>query len=119
MGPDNRAVRALAAVALVLAAAACHRGASDGASCRQAGARFYELESAQLTQVAMDASAKRRVEHMIAPMRDALVRACTEDKWAAEARACLVAATDRAAYYACESKLTAEQQGRLSAAAAK
>jgi hypothetical protein len=107
------------ALALSVASAACGRGATDGPTCRQAGARFDQLERAQLATAGLPEAERDRVAHLIAPMRDALIRACTEHAWTVAARTCFSDAGDRAGFYACESQLTPEQQARLAAAAAK
>lgn len=117
--------RAAVALALALAVlsgsglAGCRRGASDGPTCRQAGARFDQLERAQLAAAGLPERERSHLEHLVAPMRDAMIRACTEHTWTAAARACFADAVDRARFYACDSQLTPEQQARLAAAAAK
>ena len=112
--------RAAVALALALAAlAGCRRGASDGPTCRQAGARFDQLERGQLANAGLPADERTRLEHLVAPMRDAMIRACTEDKWAVPVRACFTDAADRTQFYTCDRQLTPEQQARLAAAAAK
>jgi hypothetical protein len=97
----------------------CSRGSTDGKTCRQVGARFYELAHAKVT-VATDVTASERkaVIGLLAPMRDSMVRACTDDRWAAPARACFAGAADQATFSACEAQLSAEQRAMLTKRAA-
>lgn len=107
-------MRALAVVACLVAVTACKRGGAGEHACPQVGARFYALAHAQLdADTTMTGPERRGVVGLLAPMRDAMVRACTEDKWAQPARACFVASADRAAFYACEAQLTSEQRALL------
>lgn len=111
---DNRPVRALAVVACLVAVAACKRGGAGQHACPQVGARFYALAHAQIdADATLTAPERRGVLGLLAPMRDSMVRACTEDRWAEPARACFVAAADRAAFHACEARLSAEQRALL------
>ena len=129
---DNRLVRArprvpvaltlgalavLASVVVLGAGCKRHKG---GATCDAAGARFLELAHQGLdADATLDAAGKRGVRGLLAPARDAMVRACREDGWAEDARACFVAAADPAAFRACEAKLTAPQRELLHTAASK
>jgi hypothetical protein len=109
----------VAIVALATGAAGCkrQRGAS---TCDKVGARFLELARADLAaSPELDAAHRRGVTGLLAPMRDSMVRACREDGWATDARACFTAAADVAAFRACEDALTAPQRELLRTSAAK
>lgn len=68
-----------------------------GATCDAAGARFLALARQDLDASAdSDAASKRGLVGLLALMRDAMVRACREDGWSVEARACMAAAADKA-----------------------
>lgn len=107
-------MRAFAVLACLVAVTACKRGGAGEHACPQVGARFYALAHAQVdADTTLSGPERRGVIGLLAPMRDSLVRACLEDKWAQPARACFVGAADRAAFYACEAGLTAEQRALL------
>lgn len=106
-------------LAAALAAGAC-KGKGKGASCDAAGARFLALARADVDATAdLDPANRRGVIGLLAPMRDALIRACREDGWSAEARACFVAAPDVAAFRACDQKLTGPQRELMRKAASE
>ncbi|HVV86922.1 MAG TPA: hypothetical protein VHE35_27980 [Kofleriaceae bacterium] len=109
----------LAAVLVAGAAAGCHRH-HDAASCGAVGANFMTLAQADLAaSTDVDPANKRGVAGLLAPMRDSMVRACREDRWSAEARACFAAAPDTAQLRACEAKLSEPQRALLDKAASK
>ena len=106
-------------LAAALAVGAC-KGRGKGASCDAAGARFLALAHADLDATPdLDPAHRRGVLGLLAPMRDAMIRACREDGWSAEARACLVAAPDVATFRACDQKLTGPQRELMRKAASK
>ena len=116
------------AFALVAALTGCKKKAAGEASCAQVGARFLELARDDLARQDQEAAAQARtvdkqihdgVVNLIAPMRDSLVRACQDDRWSADARACYQAATNQNAFVACDAKLTAEQRQLREQAAAR
>ncbi len=89
-----------------------------GATCDAAGARFFALAQADLAaSKELDAATRRGLDGLLAPMRDAMVRACREDGWSVEARACMVAAPDKTQLSACDAKLTEPQRELLRKAA--
>jgi hypothetical protein len=113
-----RVLTAVALAALAVTAAGCKRGGA--ASCDAVGARFLALAHQDLDATAdLDAASRRGLSGLLAPMRDSMVRACREDRWAVDARTCFIGATDVAALRACEATLTAPQRELLRAAAGK
>ncbi|MBK9033580.1 MAG: hypothetical protein IPL61_20340 [Myxococcales bacterium] len=112
-------MRASIVLACVLAVAACKRPPAGERTCAQVGARFYAIAHAQVDQSQELTKGERAgVISMLAPMRDSMVRACTDDHWAALARACFTDAADQAAFYACEGQLSPEQRALLAKHAA-
>ncbi len=106
----------LAALALVTA---CKRHPAGERTCGEVGHRFYELGHAEVERsTELTASERSGVRGLLAPMRDSMVRACTEDHWSATARACFAAAPDQPAFYACDAQLSAEQRAILAQRAA-
>lgn len=101
-------------IALALAGSAACSRQKDASSCDAVGTRFLALARAEVAADAeLDKDVRRAVNGTLAPMRDSMVRACREDRWASEARACFVGAADVAAFRACEGQLTAEQRELL------
>jgi hypothetical protein len=114
----RRLVVGLVALALASTAGGCRREAGDGsARCDQAGARFLELARAQVAGEAARGGLDRETRHMVdgtlPAIRDALVRACTEQRWSPAARDCFATAADGAAVAACHEALPAEQREAL------
>lgn len=110
---------ALAVVAL-LSLAACKKHPAGEATCRQVGARFYEIAHADVVASKdVDERSRTGVLGLLAPMRDSMIRACQDDGWSADARACFSTAKDQPMFYACEPKLSAEQRALLAKAAAQ
>lgn len=106
-------------LAAAIAAGAC-KGKGKGPTCHDAGARFLVLARADLDATKdLDPANRRGVLGMLAPMRDAMIRACKEDGWSAEARACFVGAPDVAAFRACDQQLTGPQRELMRKAASK
>jgi len=113
------AVVAVLVAALAASAAGCKK--SDATtSCDAVGARFLAIAEADL---ARDKGATKdeqtAVAGLVAPLRDALVKACRQDGWTVEARGCMAAASDEAQFRACEAKLTGTQRALLEQASAK
>ena len=124
-GLDNDGVRAAPVLftatilALTVAAGGCHRH-RDPASCDKVGARVLALAHQDLDATKdLEPANRRGVEGLLAPMRDAMVRACREDGWAKDARACYVGAADVAALRACDAMLTEPQRELMRKAASK
>jgi len=123
-GPvDNRAVRVLGSLLVIAALVGCKRQPAGERTCDQVGARFLAIARDDLARQAKegggDATVRDGVAGLLAPMRDSMVRACRQDRWSAEARACYADAPSQAAFTACEVKLTGEQRQLLEQAAAK
>jgi hypothetical protein len=59
---------------------------------------------AEMEKIAKDLAAT------LAPINDAMVRACTDDAWSADALACISAAQNGKEFDACEAKLTPAQK---------
>ncbi|MCA9677825.1 MAG: hypothetical protein H6709_01260 [Kofleriaceae bacterium] len=100
----------------------CKKKAGDGASCDAVGARFLAVAHRQLDDAvktgAADPETRKRVEGTVPAIRDAMVRACKEDGWAADTRTCFAGASDDAAMKACYQGLAPEQRAMLEKAAA-
>jgi hypothetical protein len=105
-------VRAL--LVLVLAAGGCKRNA-DAPPCGAVGATFFALTKDGLSHATLDTDhdLRRAVEDQLPAMRDSIVHACTESKWSAAVRKCLVEAKDHVAFQACEQQLTDAQRQAL------
>lgn len=117
-----RSLRPLLVLALGLSLAGttgCKRHPA-GTTCDAVGARFLTLARADLDAAAgLDAATRRGVAGLLPPMRDAMVRACREGHWSAEARACYAAAVDSTALGACEAQLSDAQREAVRKAAAR
>jgi hypothetical protein len=96
-----------------------HSDPGPGAPCSAVGAKFAMVARADLAaQKDLADDARKQVDGLIAPMRDGMVRACEDEKWAAPARDCFAAADDEHAMRTCYAQLTADQRAALDAAAA-
>lgn len=102
-------------VALLLGA--CRDGAKDGPPCGAVGAKFFALAKDALATNQPEPTLRRAVLDQLPAMRDAIVHACTESRWSAAVRTCLVQASDHAAFEACEQQLTDAQRADLDRAA--
>jgi len=101
-----------AAICLLLVA--CHGSAGDAAPpCGAVAAKFLEIARFDLAHVQVDEPTARAVTDQLPAMRDALSQACTDGKWAATTRNCLVHASDHVGFEACEQALTDEQRRDL------
>ena len=108
----------VAAVALAALAGCAGKGGSN--SCDAVGARFAAIAEADLANKPGVAREEREaVRGLIGPLRDAMVKACRQDGWSGDARACYVAASDQARFTACEAKLSGEQRALLEQSAAR
>ena len=108
---------------VLLAAAGCGKGKPGaGDSCAAVGAQFLALSHRQLD----DARAAKQVDDQtyasvaghLPTIRDAMVRACKDDAWSGETRACFARAPDDAAIKACYQAMPAEQRELLEKASA-
>ncbi len=113
-------IRTLAFASLVVVAVAgCKKGAGSS-SCDAVGARFLAIAEADLAKQDKVSPAERdAVRGLVAPLRDAMVKACRQDGWSVDARACYVAAPDEARFRACEAKLSGEQRTLLEQSSAR
>ncbi|MBA3463457.1 MAG: hypothetical protein H0T46_26110 [Deltaproteobacteria bacterium] len=105
-------IRALLFLAVLASATACKRS-SDGPACGAVGAKFMALAKDDLEHKKADEAIHRAVEAQLPAMRDSIVHVCTDSKWTAAVRKCLVDANDRVAFEACEQQLTDEQRQAL------
>jgi hypothetical protein len=102
-----------AAICLLLLVA-CHGGAGDAAPpCGAVAAKFLEIARFDLAHVQVDEATARAVTDQLPAMRDALSQACTDGKWSAATRTCLVHANDHVGFETCEQQLTDEQRRDL------
>jgi hypothetical protein len=116
--PGQRVIELIAAVAaLGLAGAACRGPAGDPAPpCSAVAARFLDIartDLGQAGQAGLDPATRRAVEDQLPAMRDSLAQACTDGRWSAAVRSCLVAAHDHVGFEACEQRLTDDQRRDL------
>lgn len=109
-------MRVPALACAVLALAACKRTPAGEASCDQAGQHVHALALARVgASAAVTAADRPQVTGLLAPMRDALVRHCREQAWAAPVRACITAAADLHGVTACQAQLSPEHRAQLAA----
>lgn len=102
---------------LVVLLVACRGGGSDVAPpCSAGAAKFVEIAKFELANARPDDATSRAVTDQLPAMRDALAQACTEGKWSAATRKCLVHANDHDDLEACEQQLTDEQRRGLDSA---
>jgi hypothetical protein len=108
-------IAVVALVALVVGGGCRSRDASrSGASCDAVGARFLAVARAQLaSRPEVDAALRTGIEDLLAPMRDGMVRACSDGAWTPAARDCFAAASDDAAMKSCYQQLSPAQQQSL------
>jgi hypothetical protein len=101
-------------LALVAALSGCKRN-PDAPPCGAVGATFFALSKDALARATLDSDRdmRRAVEDQLPAMRDSIVHACTESKWSAGVRKCLVQAKDHVAFQACEQQLTDAQRQAL------
>lgn len=105
--------------ALGLAGAGCRGRASDPAPpCSAVTARFLDIARTDLGQAGqaqggVDPATRRAVEDQLPAMRDSLAQACSDGRWSAAVRTCLVAARDHVGFEACEQQLTDDQRRDL------
>jgi len=101
-------------IALLVLLAACRGGGSDAAPpCSAVAAKFVEIAKYELASAKPDDATSRAVSDQLPAMRDALGQACTDGKWSAETRKCLVRANDHVSFESCEQQLTDGQRGDL------
>jgi hypothetical protein len=101
-------------VAWLAACAACRGGAGEAAPpCSAVAARFLDLARFDLDRARADEATARSVTDQLPAMRDALAQACSDGRWSAAVRTCLVHAGDHVGFAACEQQLTDEQRRDL------
>jgi hypothetical protein len=108
---------------VLLAAAGCGKGKKGaGDTCDAVGANFLTLSHRQLddarTAKQVDDQTYASVSGHLPAIRDAMVRACKDNAWTVETRACFARATDDAAIKACYQAMPAEQRELLEKASA-
>ncbi len=112
-------VRIAFVVLVAVLVAGCSKS-SGATTCDAIGARFLAIAEADLAaEKGVGRDERDAVHGLLAPLRDAIVKACRQDGWSADARACYVAAPDEARFRACEAKLSGEQRALLEQSAAK
>ncbi len=106
-------VRWLLFVALV-GGVACRGGSGDRApACGAVAARFVDIARHEVANAKLDDATARAVTDQLPAMRDSLVQACSDGRWGAGVRQCLVQASDHAGFETCEQQLTDEQRRDL------
>lgn len=114
---ENLGVVRCALLLALVGGLACRGGAGDGApACGAVAARFVDIARHDLANAKLDEATARAVTDQLPAMRDSLGQACTEGRWAAAVRQCLVRASDHAGFETCEQQLTDEQRGDLDVA---
>jgi len=103
--------------ALTCAGAAACKTKSDAPPCGTVGGQFYRLASDELGSAGTDEATRRAVADQLPALRDSLAIACSDGKWSAAVRSCMVAAANHAAFQACEQQLTDDQRKALDHAA--
>jgi hypothetical protein len=100
-------------LALLVVLAACRAKAGDSPPCATVAGRFFTLAHADLDHAQVDDTLRRAVVDQLPAMRDSLDHVCSEGKWSAAVRDCMVKAEDRPALTACERQLTDDQRAAL------
>ena len=103
---------------ILLLVCACHGRPNDGPPCATVASRFFVLATADLAKAGLDETLSRGVAEQLPAMRDALAQQCTEGKWSAQVRDCLVHAADHAGFEGCERQLDDAQRAALDRATA-
>ena len=103
-------------VVIVALAAGCH-AKSDAPPCGTVAGQFYKLATDELGSAGADEATRRAVTDQLPALRDSLAIACSDGKWSAAVRTCMVAAPDHAAFQTCEKQLTDDQRKALDLAA--
>jgi hypothetical protein len=111
------AMMRIAMMFTALAAACRSHAPGEAAPCSAVAARFLDIARTELAGAKLDESMARAVTDQLPAMRDSLAQVCTEGTWSAATRNCLVQASDRVGFEACEQQLTDEQRRDLDLAA--
>lgn len=99
---------------IVLLLAACRAKANPGAPCATVATRFVHVAQDQLgSGPPIDDALRRGAETQLPGIAAALERACSDGKWSAAARDCMVGADNPPAFDACERLLTDDQRAAL------
>ncbi|HEY4177386.1 MAG TPA: hypothetical protein VGM90_11155 [Kofleriaceae bacterium] len=104
---------------LAAAVAGCKRNKDAAPSCDTVGAKFLLVVRQQLANGTLAEAQQRALDAQLPALRDSLVTACGDGAWGADVRTCLAAASDHAAFEACEQHLTDAQRQKLAATDAK
>jgi len=103
-----------AAAAAVSWACACRSGTRDDAPpCSAVAARFLDLARHDIAGAKLDDATAHAVADQLPAMRDSLAQICSDGKWSAQVRRCLVLTSDRAGFETCQQQLTDEQRREL------
>ena len=103
----------LASIVAMMVASACRGGGDADPPCSAVAARFFDLARHDLAGAKLDDASQHAVADQLPAMRDALAQICSDGKWNAQVRRCLVQASDRAGFETCEQQLTDEQRREL------
>jgi hypothetical protein len=101
------------AVVASAAGGGCTRRGDTGPPCGAVAAKFLEIARHDLDGAKVSDAIRHAVTDQLPAMRDALAQACSEGKWSAAVRNCLVLANDHVAFETCEQQLTDEQRRDL------
>jgi hypothetical protein len=110
---ENSGMLRCAVLAVLVGAIACRGGGDAAPPCGAVAARFVDIARHELASAKIDDATARTVADQLPAMRDSLDRACTEGRWAAATRKCLVQARDHVGFEACQQQLTDEQRRDL------
>lgn len=92
---------------------ACRGGGDAAPGCGAVAARFLDIARHELAGAKASEAIARAVTDQLPAMRDSLVQACTDGRWAPAVRQCLVRASDHAGFEVCQQQLTDEQRRDL------
>ena len=98
---------------IIAAGLACRGGGDDAPPCSAVAARFLDIARHDLDQAKLDDATRRDVTDQLPAMRDTLAQACTDGRWTAATRKCLVQAGDHVSFETCEQQLPDEQRRDL------
>jgi hypothetical protein len=97
----------------LLAAAGCNK--KSGADCDGAIAKGMDNFKANIKEHAANPQITERMMGVVDKLRGTLVERCKEDKWADEVVTCYTTVHDRKDMQGCQTKLTPDQQSKLTA----
>ncbi|MDQ3369537.1 MAG: hypothetical protein M3680_29260 [Myxococcota bacterium] len=105
----------IAVLLLAAASSGCRRDPAAAPPCGAIGAKLLVIARADLDAAGTKYGdeTRRGVLDQLPAMRDALVHACQETRWADEVRRCLIDAPDHVAFEGCQRQLTDAQRQAL------